>query len=227
MLITAEAMNVVIISIAPWAKLTIRVARQISTSASATAAYTAPVEMPLSVRSMNLVTALRTRGRRGAGARRRRAACRLLLGDHLAEVQDHAAVGDRQGAAGVLLDQQHRQAERVGKLADERHDLGDEQRRQSQRRLVEQQRPRAGPSARDRSRASAARRRTASTPAACGARAAAGTARRSPRAAPPLRAAPQAAEAEVLLDGQLADHAAPLGHVGQAPPDDLLDRAAG
>ena len=37
-LITAEAMKVVIISIAPWAKFTIRVARQISTSASATAA---------------------------------------------------------------------------------------------------------------------------------------------------------------------------------------------
>ena len=37
-LITAEAMNVVIISIAPWAKLTIRVERQIRTSASATAA---------------------------------------------------------------------------------------------------------------------------------------------------------------------------------------------
>src|SRR5947209_5767434 len=54
--ITAEAMKVVTISIAPCAKLTIRVARQISTSASATAAYTAPSEMPLSVRSMNLVT---------------------------------------------------------------------------------------------------------------------------------------------------------------------------
>ena len=37
-LITAEAMNVVTISIAPCAKLTMRVARQISTSASATAA---------------------------------------------------------------------------------------------------------------------------------------------------------------------------------------------
>ena len=34
----AEAMNVVNISIEPWAKLTIRVERQISTSASATAA---------------------------------------------------------------------------------------------------------------------------------------------------------------------------------------------
>ncbi len=56
LLITADAMNVVIISIAPWAKLTIRVALQISTSASATAAYTAPFEIPLSVRSMNLVT---------------------------------------------------------------------------------------------------------------------------------------------------------------------------
>ena len=52
---TALAMNVVTISIAPWAKLTIRVARQMSTRARATAAYTAPVEMPLSVRSMNLV----------------------------------------------------------------------------------------------------------------------------------------------------------------------------
>ena len=37
-MITAEAMNVVNISIAPWAKLTTRVERQIRTSASATAA---------------------------------------------------------------------------------------------------------------------------------------------------------------------------------------------
>jgi hypothetical protein len=35
---TLEAMKVVIINIAPWAKFTIRVARQISTRASATEA---------------------------------------------------------------------------------------------------------------------------------------------------------------------------------------------
>jgi hypothetical protein len=50
-------MNVVIISIPPCAKLTILVALQIITRASATAAYTEPVEIPLSVRSMNLVIA--------------------------------------------------------------------------------------------------------------------------------------------------------------------------
>ena len=37
-MITPEAMNVVNISIAPWAKFTTRVERQINTSASATAA---------------------------------------------------------------------------------------------------------------------------------------------------------------------------------------------
>ena len=37
-LITLEAMKVVIMSMPPWAKLTMRVARQISTRASATAA---------------------------------------------------------------------------------------------------------------------------------------------------------------------------------------------
>ena len=49
--------NVVIIAMPPCAKFTIRVARQMSTSARATAAYTAPVEMPLRVRSMNFVMA--------------------------------------------------------------------------------------------------------------------------------------------------------------------------
>ena len=44
-------MNVVSISIPAWAKLRIRVARQISTSESATAAKIAPLEMPFSVRS--------------------------------------------------------------------------------------------------------------------------------------------------------------------------------
>ena len=36
--------------------------------------------------------------------------------------------------------------------------------------------------------------------------------------------APQAAEAQVLVDGQLGDDAAALGHVGDAARDQLLDR---
>src|SRR5579859_75918 len=137
----AEAMNVVIISIAPWAKLTIRVARQISTSASATAAYTAPLEMPLSVRSMNLVisepqvrvTQPLVGGEAGG----------VLICDHSAKVQHDAAVGDREGAARVLLDEQDGEAEAVGEPAHHRHDLTYEPGREPQRRLVQQQRTRA------------------------------------------------------------------------------------
>src|SRR5579875_2822467 len=106
-------MNVVIISIAPWAKLTTRVARQISTRASATAAYTAPVEIPFSVKSRNLVieipggpgacsseaqvgvTQVLVGGQRGG----------IPIGHHAAQVEHQAAVGDRQRAAGVLLHQ--------------------------------------------------------------------------------------------------------------------------
>jgi hypothetical protein len=50
-------MNVVTISIPACAKLRIRVARQISTSESATAAKTAPFAMPFKVRSMKRCTA--------------------------------------------------------------------------------------------------------------------------------------------------------------------------
>ena len=51
---TVYARNVVNISMPPWAKLTILVARQISTSASATAAYTVPAERPARVRLRKL-----------------------------------------------------------------------------------------------------------------------------------------------------------------------------
>jgi hypothetical protein len=37
--------------------------------------------------------------------------------------------------------------------------------------------------------------------------------------------APQRGQAEVLLDGELFDHAAALGHVGDPQPGDRLDRA--
>ena len=40
------------------------------------------------------------------------------------------------------------------------------------------------------------------------------------------RAAPQAAEAQVLLGRELGDHAAALGHVREPAPDDVLDRDA-
>ena len=39
-------------------------------------------------------------------------------------------------------------------------------------------------------------------------------------------ASPQPAEAQVLVHGQLGDHAAPLRHVRHAAPDQLLDRYA-
>ena len=44
-----EAMNVVIMAMAPWAKLTIRVARKMRTSARANAAKIIPLAIPLRV----------------------------------------------------------------------------------------------------------------------------------------------------------------------------------
>ena len=59
--ITLEAMNVVSISIPPCAKFTMRVARQIITSESATAAYTTPLLTPLRVRSRKRLIAQKPR----------------------------------------------------------------------------------------------------------------------------------------------------------------------
>src|SRR5580693_9967874 len=50
---------------------------------------------------------------------------RVVLGDHLAEVEHQALVGDAEGAAGVLLDQQHSQPGVVAQLPDQVHDLRD------------------------------------------------------------------------------------------------------
>ena len=44
------------------------------------------------------------------------------------------------------------------------------------------------------------------------------------QAVAPAAPAPQAAEPQVLLDGQLGDHTAALGHVGDPAAHDLLDR---
>ena len=62
---------------------------------------------------------VRTPGRRGGACRRRRARRRVLGGHDPAEVEHDAAVGDGQRAARVLLDQQHGQpgARRAGRAA--------------------------------------------------------------------------------------------------------------
>src|SRR3954465_540294 len=121
----ASAMKAVAIAIEPCAKLTIRVDRQIRTSARAKAAKTMPCARPERVVSTNCCTG----GaflvlRKGVGAtdlgseaqvgvpevlvgHERRG---VVGGDDAAQVEDDPDVGDRQRAAGVLLDQQHRQA---------------------------------------------------------------------------------------------------------------------
>src|SRR5689334_2888148 len=106
---------------APWAKLTTRVLRWMSTIARANAAYTAPWESPSRVRKMNRCTSepqvcvteiLVVAERVGRG-----------LGDHPAERHHDAAVGDRERAAHVLLDQQHGQPALVAQPGQQGHDL--------------------------------------------------------------------------------------------------------
>ena len=89
-----------------------------------------------------------------------------LVGQHdLAGLEHVAALGDVEREVRVLLDQQDRRALLVD-LGDRLVDALDEDRRDAHRRLVEQQQLRARPSARARSRASAARRRTSCPPSA-------------------------------------------------------------
>jgi hypothetical protein len=132
-------------------------------------------------------------------------------------------VGDRQRAAGVLLHQQYAEAERVGELAHERHDLRDQQRREAERGLVQEQNARARRErASDRQHLALAARQPR---------------RRLGRALLKAReqfvdlcqrsrfpAAEQSAEAEVLFDGQLGDDAAALRDVREAAANDVLDR---
>src|ERR1700741_2022230 len=137
---TTDARNVVNISIAPWAKFTILVARQMSTSARATAAYMAPVEMPLRVRLMNCDIESEAEVRVpqiGVVSE----SLGILGGDDAAEIEHDAGVGDRERAARVLLDEQHCEPALVAEFAHERHDLRSDPRREAQGGLVEQECP--------------------------------------------------------------------------------------
>ena len=66
---------------------------------------------------------------------------------------------------GVLLDEEHRQPFLGVQHRHDPEELGDDDRREAERRLVEQQQPRPRDAARARARASAARRRRACRPA--------------------------------------------------------------
>ena len=125
-MVTLKATYAVATAIAPWAKLTIRAARQISTSDSAKAANTAPFASPSKVRKMNRSKpcrlpeprgCVRSRGRRGAGPRRRASSAASAVDHDPTERHHDAGVGDGQGAAHVLLDQQHGQAGVVAQVA--------------------------------------------------------------------------------------------------------------
>src|ERR1022692_2469659 len=98
----------------------------------------APVEMPFRVRSMNLVTVRLETEVGVAEAFVSGEPPGLLISNDPTEVQHHTTVRNRKRAAGVLLDQQDGQPECVRELANATHDLRDQQRRQPERRLVEQ-----------------------------------------------------------------------------------------
>ena len=126
-------------------------------------------------------------------------------------VCDHVgAVGDRDGALGALLDEEHRDAA-LADLGQRLEDLVDHRRREAERRLVEEQdvgRRRA----RARSRAAAARRRTAGrlrrrNSHASGKVARRARCRRRPR---PCSGAGEPS-AKVLLDGEVAKMRRPSG----------------
>src|SRR4051812_9040843 len=105
-----------------------RVDRQIRTSARAKAAKTAPCTTPATVRVMNCCTrsCLPSWSEAEVGVPEVLVAhegAGRVCDDDAAEVEDDADVGDREGAAGVLLDEQHGQALGVDQLADQAEDL--------------------------------------------------------------------------------------------------------
>src|SRR3954462_3206659 len=234
----ARAMNAVAAAIEPCAKLTIRVERQISTRARAKAAKTVPWINPLRVTFTNCCTRegpfLAVRG--GGGSETEIGVPEVLVGhqrarrvgdDDPAEVEDDADVGHRQRAAGVLLDQQHRQPLGVDQPAEQPEDLGHDPRRQAQGRLVQQEDARWGQqrAADDQHLALAAGQ---------------GVGRVVPALQQPREglvhavelvlgdlAAEQRTDPEILVDGELGDDAAALGHVGHALADHRLDRHPG
>jgi hypothetical protein len=148
--------------------------------------------------------------------------------DDLAEVEHDSLVGDAQRAACVLLDQQHREAG-LAQPGGQLHDLGDDLRRQPERRLIQQQHPRPGhQGARDDEHLPLAAGQGPGRPVpgpgedreplvSLGQRPGPGD--------PP--GPPERAEPEVLLDGELGDHALALGHVRHLAAGHVLSAAAG
>src|SRR3954449_13187536 len=137
---SASAMNAVAAAMAPCAKLTIRVDRQISTRARAKAAKTDPWINPLRVTFTNCCTKRCLPGRAG-GSEAEIGVPQALVGhegrglvgdDDAAEVQHDADVGDRERAAGVLLHQQYGQALGVDERAEQPEDLRHDPRRQAE-----------------------------------------------------------------------------------------------
>ncbi len=136
--------------------------------------------------------------------------------------------GDTQCGDGVLLDQQHRDIGLRRQALHHLEDLGDDERGQSQRRLVEQQalrRAHQGPADRELLSLAAAER--------VGAHLAPLAEHREQvvelrLAALALGAAqPHAAQAQVLVDGELRDGGPALRDQGHAHPDDFLGLAPG
>jgi hypothetical protein len=148
--------------------------------------------------------------------------------DDLAEIEHDPLVGDAQGAPCVLLDQEHREA-RLAQSRGQPPDLGDDLRRQPERRLIQQQHPRAGhqgpgddehlPLAAGQGprRPVPGRGQDGESLVGLGQGAGPGAA-----AAPP-----EHTEAEVLLHGELRDRVLALGHVRDPGPGHVLGAAAG
>ena len=137
------------------------------------------------------------------------------------------AVGERDGALGALLDQQHRDAA-LADLGERREDDVDDLRREAERRLVEQQDIGPGDErARDRELLLlAAGERTRPAPRELLDDRELRVDRLDVLAGARARAPPREAEPQVLLDRQLGEDAPPLGHERDARARDVLGRPA-
>ena len=181
-------MYAVATAIAPWAKLTIRAARQISTRASANAAYTAPRRQPVEGQEDEPVQLLL----RGEWSEPQVGVAEVVVVAQRRppwrRPRPGRATSPRPGRRRTArCARSARPAARSARCvsrscAQQGHDLRGDPRRQAERRLVEQQQPGPRRPAPGRARASAARRRRAGGRGALPARPAAGTARRPRRA---------------------------------------------
>ena len=196
-----------------WAKLTRCITPKISEMPRASRAYVLPRPMPSTsvwsssrhARPADEVTEqVLVRGQLRA---------RAFDGDPPG-AQHVAAVGDLQRPPGVLLDDEHRAAARAQLDEEVEHDV-DHDRRQPERRLVEQDDLRVRHQRPSRRRAAGPRRRTGSRrPSTTGCRAPGSAARTSSSRAPALAGAGRdAGQLEVLADREVAEDAA----VARAP----------